>query len=248
MLLNLKGLKIISMKIILFLFVLSFRLSANGQLFFTEYEKFLKDVSRNGLVDYQKVLEKKEQIKLITYEIENFSIDKKDSSELKAFYLNAYNFLVIKQIAQYFPLKSALDIPGFFDRKKFIVSGEELTLDQIEFEKLFSSFNDPRFHFALVSSGYGCPPISNEIYRPDKIESQLENRTKTILNLRWYIRIYPDKILVPKLFMWYDDHFPEGTLSFLKKYIDVDLPSDVMITFYEYDWTLNDISQGARLE
>ncbi|MEM6360586.1 MAG: DUF547 domain-containing protein, partial [Bacteroidota bacterium] len=46
-----------------------------------------------------------------------------------AFFVNAYNLIVIYQVAKFYPLKSPLDRSGFFDRVKHTVAGESITLN-----------------------------------------------------------------------------------------------------------------------
>ena len=54
----------------------------------------------------------------------------------KAFYINAYNLIVIYQVSKFYPLKSPLDKSGFFDKVKHQVAGEALTLNALELKTL----------------------------------------------------------------------------------------------------------------
>src|SRR5206468_4133769 len=76
-----------------------------------------------------------------------------------AFYINAYNSANVRTILDHYPVHTPKDIPGYFDQKKFRVAGEDLTISQIEYDRLIGGFKDMRAHFAVVCSDRGCLPI-----------------------------------------------------------------------------------------
>ncbi|TDI94158.1 MAG: DUF547 domain-containing protein [Caldithrix sp.] len=63
-----------------------------------------------------------------------------------AFWINAYNILVIQSVVNNYPLKSPLDVKGFFDTRQHLTGGAKLTLNEIENKKLREKFGDARIH------------------------------------------------------------------------------------------------------
>ncbi|MEO8495936.1 MAG: DUF547 domain-containing protein [Planctomycetota bacterium] len=56
-----------------------------------------------------------------------------------AFYINAYNSCCIKAILDNYPLHTPKDVEGFFDKLKFDVAGEKLTVSEIEYDRLIAN-------------------------------------------------------------------------------------------------------------
>ena len=71
---------------------------------------------------------------------------------------------MIGEIVTHYPLTSVQEIAGFFNKTQFRVDGEQLTLDQIETDKLRKTYDDPRLHFALVCGTNSCPRLSRTAY------------------------------------------------------------------------------------
>jgi hypothetical protein len=165
--------------------------------------------------------------------------------EKKSFYIHAYNLIVIYQIAKYYPLKSPLDQSGFFDKVKHQVGGEAMTLNYLEIKKIIIPYQDPRIHFALACAAKGCPKLATFSYSTDNLDQQLTIRTKLALNDPAFTRVNnaQKKVEVSKIFDWYEKDFTQegmSVLSFINQYRDEPIPTNYTLTFYEYDWQLND--------
>src|SRR6476619_6816961 len=85
------------------------------------------------------------------------SIDKRSREERLAFWVNAYNALVLRTVIDHYPIQgrsadypknSIRQIPGSFERLPHRVAGPTLTLDQIE-QTILPEFHDPRVYLAL---------------------------------------------------------------------------------------------------
>lgn len=213
--------------------------------FFTDTDSFLKKHVKEGRVAYSSIKSNRSELNdLINYigsaSIENWSVNQK-----KAFYINAYNLIVIESVVKLYPIKSPLDSKGFFDEKTHIVAGESLTLNQIENEKLRAVYKDARVHFVLVCAAVGCPKLMNYAYTPDNIESLLEERTKATLNDTYFIRINTEnrQLLVSEIFKWYKDDFLKNHNSvkdYVKTYLRTSQDiSTYKLDYYPYDWNLN---------
>ena len=170
-----------------------------------------------------------------------------------AFWVNAYNALVIKGVIDHYPTTSVRKVKwfgGFFSRLKFQVAGKTYTLNQIEHGIIRTEFVDPRVHFILVCASTSCPPIENSAFSAEDIEERLETATFNFVQNPEQVRIDRAKrrLYLSKIFKWYDDDFREGydgVADFLADYLpsedaDFVLSEGVKFHHLDYDWTLND--------
>ncbi|MFY0654099.1 MAG: DUF547 domain-containing protein [Cyclobacteriaceae bacterium] len=227
----------------LVLSMLAYGLTAQGNFYLQADSFFSKYVDSNGNVDYKALVNDPGEVNSLVKEIENYSVNSASAAEKKAFYTNAYNILVIKQIVDRYPIEGPLKVDGFFDKIKSKVAGEYLTLNQVEKDKNLFVNGDERLHFVLVCGAKGCPPLANFAYTPEKIESQLEDRTKLALNSSSFIRHTGNQAEISQIFSWYEGDFkgkvPGGIVGYLNKYRKNQIPLKAKIVYYEYNWNLN---------
>lgn len=179
--------------------------------------------------------------------------------ERLAFWINAYNAVVVHFVLQRYPgIESVRKVEGFFDELTFEVGGRELTLDQIESE---SRGMDPRAHFAVVCASTSCPDLRGEAYVGPRIDAQLEEQTESFLadeekGLRYDAE--DNELYLSSIFKWYAGDFTGGStvVAFfarggvrdwvvehlgdreLARAIEDREPS---VQYLEYDWSLNDL-------
>ena len=219
--------------------------SAIDAKFFDRVDQFLKKHVRNQGVNYA-AARQDPQLKMLINQISNARIQGLSAGTTQAFYINAYNLLVIEGVANNYPLKSVLDVGGFFDTKKHTIAGKKYTLNQLEKDLLLNQYNDARFHFVLVCGANGCPPITDFAYRPEKLESQLATQTRKALNDATFIRVNEadQRVNLSQIFEWYTKDFggsKSQALAFVNKYRTNKIPTDYKIGFYTYDWSLNEV-------
>jgi hypothetical protein len=215
--------------------------------FISDTDALLKRYVKQGRVDYVG-LKASNDLDPLIQKVATVDLSVLKGNDKKAFLINAYNLLVIKQVLENYPLKSVLDVNGFFDGKKQNVGGRKLTLNQLEKDLLLKEFNDARLHFVLVCGALGCPPITNFAYTPAKLEAQLSKQTKLALNDPAFLRVNGDKAELSKIFEWYASDFggsKSAVLSFINKYRDEAVPTSAKVSYYTYDWTLNKVSGRA---
>ena len=170
-----------------------------------------------------------------------------------AFWVNAYNALVIKGVIDHYPTTSVRKVKwfgGFFSRLKFQVAGKTYTLNEIEHGIIRTEFADPRIHFILVCASTSCPPLENRAFSAEDIEERLETATFNFVQNPEQVKIDRAKrrVYLSKIFKWYADDFEigyEGVAAFLADYLpseDADFALSEGIEFHhlDYDWTLND--------
>jgi len=218
-----------------------------GESFFDDANTFFQRYVKNGNVDYAS-LQKTGDIMPFIIEIEKADITGATENTKKAFYINAYNFHVINLALKSYPIESVQEIPGFFDKKKIIVSGEKLSLTGFEKKYLLEAYDDPRLHFVLVCGAVSCPPITDFAYMPNLLDEQLEQQTSNALNDPSFIRINNEKTEISQIFKWYTSDFGGGrdeVIQFINKYSNATIGNNV--DYYPYDWTLNDTKLRGSL-
>ena len=229
-------------QILFFLLIVTGSSAQELNTFFNGTDSFLKANIVDGRVKYNGIKENPEALKTILDLAKDISVSESDPMNYQTFWVNAYNLIVIDGIVKNYPLKSPLDVDGFFDKTKHSVGGKMITLNGIENELLRAKFpNEPRFHFVLVCAGLGCPPIINEAYIPKKFETQVQRQTVLAMNNPSFIRVEGNKVSVSQIFEWYKDDFERagGIVAFINKFKTSKLPASVEFGFYPYDWTLN---------
>ncbi|QCK13963.1 DUF547 domain-containing protein [Mangrovivirga cuniculi] len=204
----------------------------------------MKKHVKNGKVAYPEIKKNPTEINNLYNMLSTVKVAGKSKNELTAFYINAYNIIVIHQIVKYYPLKSAINKNGFFNMIKHDVAGEKLTLDKIEKGKVIFKYGDPRVHFAFSCAANSCPELANFAYRPSQLDQQLDIRTKKALDDPGFIRINTsnNKIELNQIFEWYKKDFTSADkdlISWINKYKTKDIPNSYTITYYKYDWGLN---------
>lgn len=229
------------------LIFLGFQIGTAQELteFFSKSDNFFKSYVKSGLVDYSAIKANPTGLNDVLSLAREISVSKSEPEKYQAFWINGYNLHVIKGIVDNYPVKSPLDISGFFDKTKREIGGKQITLNDIENKLLRENFShEARFHFVLVCAGLGCPPITNEAYLPIKLESQLQQQTELALNNPNFIKVKGKKVLVSQIFEWYKVDFTQegkNEIQFINEFRTEKLDAKAKLGYYPYDWTLNTV-------
>ncbi len=145
------------------------------------------------------------------------SVAKLSRDEQLAFWLNAYNALVLRTVVDHYPIqgrspdyppKSIRQIPGAFERLTHHVAGRTLTLDQIE-QTVLSEFHDPRVYFALGRGAMGSGRLRSEAFVARRLEEQLAEGADECVTRAQCIQIDRDagKVNISSIFSWREKEF-----------------------------------------
>jgi hypothetical protein len=145
------------------------------------------------------------------------AVDKLSREGQLAFWLNAYNALVLKTVIDHYPLlgkspdyppKSIRQISGAFERLPHRVAGRTLTLDQIE-QTVLADFHDPRVYFALGRGAAGSGRLRSEAFDPARIAEQLAEVAAECVTRAQCIRIDREAatVNVSSIFSWREKEF-----------------------------------------
>ena len=164
-------------------------------------------------------------------------------AEQLAFHLNAYNAWILHEALEKYPTKSVKDtLFTFFTSNRIVVAGEKMSFNRLEKEIIRPRFDEPRIHFALNCASRSCPPLLDEPYTSAKLNSQLEQQTKSYINSPRGLMLSKDGARLSKIFDWYKEDFQPagGVIPFINQRLASPLPSGAKITYQDYDWSLNE--------
>ena len=213
-----------------------------GLPFIEKADSFFKEYVVDGKVKYDALIDS-EALKSLVSDIATADLDGVSDNMVQAFYINAYNILVIDKVVKNYPIGSVQNIGGFFDKKKSTLAGEKISLNTIEKDLLLKQYDDPRFHFALVCGAVGCPPITNFAYHPDRLDSQLDKQTSSAINSDSFLKVVGNKIETSQIFNWYKKDFggsKKSIIAFINNYRQEPVSDSHKIIYGEYDWLLNE--------
>ncbi len=225
------------------------------------FHKLLKAHVKKGLVDYARFNRPDLDKYLVT--IANGKVDQMDRKGQLAFYINAYNAILIKQVLRVYDSvkdnpKGVLSIPKFFDQKNYSVAGQKISLNHLENKIIRPRFKEPRVHFALVCGALGCPILFSEAHTKDNLETLLNKGASRYLRSKAGLQIDDAKkiLRISQIFEWYKDDFGEKDTKAKKTYVKgeftgvrtfisgyrKDIKDKVIgyeIQFIPYNWRLN---------
>jgi hypothetical protein len=184
--------------------------------------------------------------------------------EQLAYWINLYNISVVNVVVERYPVESIRDIStdpivrlNVFKKPAAKIKGGELSLNDIENDKIREGFKDPRIHFAINCAAESCPPIRTEPYAGARIDQQLDDQARRFLNGPHGVKIGADGsdlvLHVTKILDWFSKDFESwggGQVKFVTKFLTPDKQKrlagnhgDVDLQFDDYSWKLNDASR-----
>lgn len=210
-------------------------------------------VKPNGLVDYRGFIRDKPKLEQYLKLISENAPDRKTWSKNQqlAYWINAYNAFTVKLIVDHYPVKSIRDlgpelkiplIKDVWHYKFFKIGGVESSLDEIEHSILRKEFEEPRIHFAINCASVSCPPLLNEAFTAEKLESQLQKVAVTFVNDPSRNKITPDAVQISSIFSWFKGDFTEkgSLIDFLNLYSKVKIKPNAKVSHLDYNWDLNE--------
>jgi hypothetical protein len=198
------------------------------------------DIDRKALKHYIKTLE---------------GIDPRryNRNEQMAYWINLYNALTVNVVLDAYPVKSILKIggslfsPGPWNEKYLNITGQKLSLNDVEHGILRPIWQDSRIHYAVNCASYSCPNLSAMVFTAGDIDNQLSKAAKAYVNNPRGITVEGKNLLLSKIFDWYKTDFGANEKELLRELAKHAEPAlakrlakhngDID---YEYDWDLNE--------
>ena len=181
------------------------------------FDQLLDLYVRNGDVYYRALRSDRAKLDGYINLLGTASVAKASRQEQIAFWLNAYNALVLRTVIDHYPIqsrssqypaKSIRQIPGAFERLPHRVAGRTLTLDQIE-KDVLPEFRDPRVYFALGRGAAGSGRLRSEAFLPARIEEQLADVASECVTRAQCLSIDREagKVNASSIFSWRESEF-----------------------------------------
>jgi len=237
--------------IVIMLITFTMLLFANLGLANNEFHQDLTDVLNdsveNGQVDYKAI---KNNPKYFSYleslkEMRGFE----NKNEELAYWINAYNALVIQGILDGGSPSSFFSRMSFFKKDKYEVNGKTISLFDIEHE-IIIPLGEPRIHFAINCASSSCPKLTKQAYSAENLDEELTQAAKYFINdtMRNHFDETMNIASISKIFDWFESDFTNhsGTVEkYISQYVnDESVAKDLSdgkykIKYLKYDWSLN---------
>ena len=185
--------------------------------------------------------------------LKHVSLDKLPSKEEKlSCWINVYNILAVKMVADNYPVESIKDVGNLFrpvwKRPAGVVAGKMRTLNEIEHE-ILREMGEPRIHVAIVCASVSCPDLRAEAFTPDRLDTQLDEQMKAFLvnpgkGLRYDAK--KNRVYISAIFDWFEGDFKAqgGVIGYISRYLEPAVATKIKgakLSYLKYNWNVNDI-------
>ena len=239
----------------------------NAGIDYGPYAKVLNQfVNESGMVSYAALRADGRDLRIFTTSLSNKSpkshpLAFPEPDDRLAYWINAYNALVLKGVVDAYPVKSVKDIKeqfGFFSQTYFTVGGQRLSLNDIEHKILRVEFEEPRIHAAINCASIGCPRLLKIAYKPSRLDAQLDHAMRSFVKEHIHIDRGKREVVLSRIFDWFRKDFTgwvaqrTGTedahiLDYVGQFLEeqdrqfvVRMPRP-KVRYFDYDWKLNDL-------
>jgi hypothetical protein len=171
---------------------------------------------RDGNVYYRALKQGRTKLDAFVAQLASVDADKLSKNAQMAFWLNAYDALVLRIVIDHYPIQrrsadypadSIRQIPGAFERLTHRVAGRMLTLDQIE-QTVLPQYGDPRLYFAIGRGAVGGGRLRSEAYTPEKLDVQLaEVADECAMRGCVQVDAVTNRLNASAIFSWHEKEF-----------------------------------------
>ena len=143
--------------------------------------------------------------------------DRWPDDDRKAFWLNAYNVLVLQTVLDNYPIRgtsssypanSIRQVPGAFEVRRHRVAGSEMTLDEME-NGAIAEFGDPRLFLALGRGAVDSGRLRSESYSGLRLDRQLDEMVEEFVTTPRYVSLdrFGRELRISAIFGWREAEF-----------------------------------------
>jgi len=211
-----------------------------------------KYVGADGLVNYRDFLRDSAELNAYLHSLESAHPNDKSwtRAEQMAYWINAYNAYTVQLVLRHYPVRSIKDIRrgiafvnSVWDLKFIRIQGYTYDLNNIEHNILRAVFRDARIHAAINCASYSCPPLRNEAYTSERLNTQLDEAMRRFINDPLRNRVHAQGAQLSRIFRWFSGDFERdaGSLrAYINRYAHTPLSPKAPIEYLPYDWSLNE--------
>jgi hypothetical protein len=203
------------------------------------FEYILDTYVRGGEVYYRALKSDRARLDGYIKQLAVVDADKLPRNEQIAFWLNAYNAIVLRTVIDHhpaprrskeYPERSIRQTPGAFEKITHQVGRRRLTLDQIE-QTVLSSFSDPRLYFAIGRGSVGGGRLRSEPFTAEALERQLAEVAAECLTRAECVHINPagNQLEASAIFSWREKEFVAAYAGKVKPPYDTRSPIEQAI-------------------
>jgi hypothetical protein len=186
--------------------------------------------------------------------------------ERLAYYINAYNALVLFAVVDNWPINTVHDVRGWLDPRagfgffyglRFPLDGGAVNLYDLE-NDVIRGFVDARIHAAINCASKSCPALAPHAFEPAQLDDQLDAVTRDFCSNPPHVWVddEAEEIRLSAIFEWYQPDFEEHARRLGRPATIVDFilafavpevaarveraqSADFEVVFQPYDWALN---------
>jgi len=165
-----------------------------------------------------------------------------------AFWLNAYNALIVRAVLDGHSAESLLGRLRLFSHYRRPLAGGPRTPDEVEKESLHG-FGDPRMHAALVCASSSCPRLRRRAWVAATLDADLDAEVRRFLAdpSRNEVGAGVPVVRLSMIFQWYRDDFgstDDAVRAWIARHVDEAARRHLLedrppLAYLPYDWTLN---------
>lgn len=191
--------------------------------------------------------------------------------ERLAYYLNAYNALVLFGVVDNWPISSVHDVRGWLDPRagfgffyglRFPLDQRSTNLYDLE-NGVIRGFLDARIHAAINCASASCPALQGYAFESEALDEQLDEVTRAFCSSPTHVRVdeAAGTLRLSAIFDWYRSDFEEHArrlgrsatlVGFITAFADPSVAEAVgradaegfEVEIDAYDWSLNAASDG----
>jgi hypothetical protein len=191
------------------------------------FDAILDTYVRDGFVYYRALKADRRRFDAYLAQVATAAIDSEPREAQIAFWLNAYNAVVLETVIEHYPIPSRSteypqhsirQVPGAFERTTHRVAGRTVTLDQIE-QTILSSYHDPRLYFAVSRGAVGGGRLRSEVFAPEQLEAQLAEVAGECASRPQCIQVdrEQNKLMANAIFSWREKDFVTSYASAVRE-------------------------------
>jgi hypothetical protein len=177
-----------------------------GPFGYHDYGQALSHVRPGGDLDFAGLERDREALERFVASLASVSPHNRpelfpSSEEGLAYWINAYNALVLLQLVERHPegVESAW-FGRFYWGHAWPVGGERLTPWALEQRILFKEYADPRVHFALFRGTRGGPRLDGAPYQPEFLDAQLNDASRRYMGDARHVKLEDGTVHLARLF------------------------------------------------
>jgi hypothetical protein len=220
---------------------------------FLAYDRLLHTCVRGKLVDYRQV---RNSVLLSNAmdELAHVSPDRlADPDQQFAFWINAYNLLVLKNVSDRYPINTVRKMDQTFNLRKFLIGGVPYSAEALRTDKLVPMFfeRDARGLMLVCGGKMGDPPLQDHAIDPERMETELRVASYNFVNDPANVSYDPDVevMTISRYFLWNKEPIErqfESPFLFANTYLDdvkkINVDKSTLQYFKSFNWYLNDVA------